>query len=386
MIQSIGGEAADTFAMPGFSAGVVSLQVNGMLYEGWHSVSVSRSIKEMSGQFELDVADLASSGLLRSWMASIREGDACKVLYSGIPVVTGHVDVCSPSFDASTHTVKVQGRSKTADIVDTSAEADIPNSEMRETSLDQLARKLAKPHSINVTVSAKINDRFDVLRVLAGETKHEMLERYARAGAVAITDDADGNLRLMHVTDGAVVASLTEGVNILSGGATHRADNRYSDYQVKGQNAGSDDRYGRPAAEVTAKAKDAAVKRYRPFTLLGDSKTTRSDAKRRSQWESATRAGESSRATVRVKGWCSAPGKLLMPGDLVFLASPMLRFNRTLAIESVNLTQSESGTIAELSLVPPEALNPSAGQKGQDGEAATKPEADPELEVPDGQP
>lgn len=359
-----------TFAVPGFRPGTVSLLINGMLYEGWLEVEISRSVKEMAGQFSLDVSERWGGGtdgpaVLLGWR--ITEGDPCQVLYAGVPAVTGYVDVYQPHYTATSHTVKIQGRSKTQDMVDSSAETDVPNGEMRESDLAQMARKVAKPHGIDVVVDAEM-ERFDVARVIPGETKHQFLERYGRPSGVAMTDDAEGRLRLLQVKAGAPVATLTEGVNILEGSATHRADKRYSDYKVKGQNHGSDDEFGAPVAEVLAEAKDAAVKRYRPHVIINETKTRKSDAKKRCDWEAATRAGESTKAEVEVVDWFCAPGKLWTPGDLVMVTSPMLRLNRALAIESVRLKQGKDGTKASLSLVPPEALNPKTkgGKNGKD--------------------
>lgn len=362
------------FALPGFRTDTVSLEIDGMLYEGWLSAEVTRSVKEMAGQFCLDVAERTSPGAATAVSAfRIREGDACVVRYGGAPVLTGYVDVYSPKFDQGSHKVKVQGRSRTQDFVDSSAETEVDGGEMRDTQLVQMARRLARPHGITVKTVGRIDDRFDVARVVPGETKHEMLERYARPGAVALTDDADGALRLMRVEDGAAVAHLIEGVNITRGAATHRADNRYSDYAVKGQDHGDDTRYGRDVSEIEAKVKDGAVRRYRPFTLLNETKSTRDHARRRCAWECATRAGESVRAEVEVVGWMYAAGRLWMPGDRVHLTSAMLRVDRVLVVETVRLKQYGNGTLADLSLVPVEALNPDkatgrqSGSGGEDG-------------------
>lgn len=357
--------AFTSFAIPGFRPGTVSLLVNGMLYEGWLSVEISRSVKQMAGEFSLDVSERWSGGgngpaALLGWR--IKEGDACTVLYAGVPAVTGYVDVYQPHYDGTKHDVKIQGRSKTADLVDSSAETEVENGEMRETDLAQMARKVAKAHGITVKVDAEIADRFDVARVYPGETKHLFLERYARPSGVALTDDAEGALRLLQVQDGAPVSSLIEGVNILEGSATHRADNRHSDYHVKGQNHGRDESYGRPVSEVVARAKDAAVARYRPRVLVNETKTTKKDAQKRCDWEAAARAGESTKAEITVVDWFCAPGKLWTPGDKVMVVSPMLRLNRVLAIEGVRFKQDKGGTKTSLSLVPVEALNGKAGK------------------------
>lgn len=387
--------AFTSFAVPGYRPGVVSLLVGGMLYEDFKQVSVSRSVKEMAGSFSLDVSERWTGGRdgpssLLGWR--IRPGDPCTVLYAGIPVITGHVDTYEPKYDATSHDVKIQGRSKTADLVDSSADPDVPGGEMREVKLDQIARKLAQPHGIGVKIEADVAERFDVARVTPGETKHKMLERYARPGAVALTDDAEGNLRLLHAQAGAPVAILTEGVNILKASATLRADNRYSDYEVKGQNHGSDEKWGQQVSEIRATSKDAAVKRYRPLTMINETKTTPKNAKGRCDWESSARSGESTRAKVSVVDWVAGGGRLWTPGDRVLLVSPMLAIHEVMTIESVNFQQSDSnGTTTDLSLIPVEGLNPKAASGGAGGSGGgqsdkiykeTRPKAPAVPEVP----
>lgn len=347
--------------------GIVALLVNGMLYEGWLEVQVTRSVKEMAGQFTLKVSEVPVDGVssLLSWR--IHEGDDCVVLYDGEPVVTGVVDVYNPRFDASTHEVTVSGRSKTRDMVDSSAEPDVEGGEMNKVTLEQLARKLASKHGVNVTIDADdVSEPIDTVRVHPGETKHEMLERYARPVGVALTDDAKGGLRLLQVGKGGVVDNLVEGVNLLKGAAFFRADNRHSDYTVKGQDRGTDNEYGKPVAQRGATAKDSAVKRYRPFSLLNETKTSKSGAKKRAGWEKAARAGESTRAEVTLVGWRTTGGKLWMPGYQVTVTSPMMRLaGKVLAVETVRLEQKDSTTVS-LSMVPPEALNPK-GKGGASG-------------------
>jgi len=356
--------ALSSFALPGFRPGIVSLEANGMIYEGWLAAEVSRSVREMAGQFSFEVSERWSGGrdgpaALLGWR--IREGDPCVVRYSGVPVLTGYVDTYCPRYDADSHTVRIQGRSKTADMVDSAADPDVPTGEMRKVTLDQVANKLALPHGVKVKVQADIKDAFDVIRTLPGETKHEMLERYARHRAAALTDDTDGSLRILQVQDGAPVATLTEGVNILEASATLRADNRYSDYEVKGQDHGDDERWGREISEISAKVKDGAIKRYRPHVVVDDVKTAKIGARKRCEWECASRSGESTKVQIKVVDWFRAPGALWMPGDLVQVTSPMLAINRVLAVENVAHQQSDrGGTTTDLSLVPPEALNPKA--------------------------
>ncbi len=370
-------DAFAAFALPGYTPGIVTLIVNGMRYEGWEEVDISRSVKQMAGEFRLEVSErFAGDGMALFMNWPIKPGDSCKVLYSGVLAVTGYVDAYQPHYTHDKHEIRIQGRSKTADMVDSSAEADVEGGEMRKVGLDQIARKIAAPHGIKVRVDADLKEIFDPARVEPGETKHEFLERYARPAGVCLTDTAEGELRLLQVKNGAPAASLIEGINILEAGATLRADNRFSDYEVKGQEHGRDGAFGRRVSEIKARHQDHAVKRYRPFRMLNETKTSRSSARNRARWESAARSGESTRAEVKVLGWFCAEGKLWTPGDKVQLTSPMLKIDRVMAIEAVKFNQ-KGETVTSLSLVPVEALNPNeasagSGSKSSDG-AMTKP-------------
>jgi prophage tail gpP-like protein len=367
-----------------FAPGTVTLLVGGMLYTGWTSVEVRRSIKRMAGEFSLVVEERWTGGAGGGGPASllewrIRPGDPCQVFYQGALVVTGHVDAYNPRYDDGRHSVTIQGRSKTGDLCDSSAI--IPNGEMNDVSLDQVARRAVQRYGIGVTVEAEGLEPFDRVSVWPGETVHRFLERYARPGAVALTDDEQGDLRLVHVKDGAPAAALIEGVNILEASAMLRADNRHSEYNVLGQDRGSDGEYGEPVAQRRARVEDGAVKRHRPLVLLNETKTSRKAAKSRAAWEAARRAGEGTRVEIKVYDWMHAPGQLWRPGMIVQVTSPMLAVERTLALESVTFTLSERGTIAALALVPVEALNPKGGKGANKGDKAwseTKPDAEPE--------
>jgi len=372
--------------LPGKIPGV-ALLVGGMIYRDWTSVEIRRSVKEMAGQFTLHVEERWSGGLGGAGPAvlasrRIEPGDPCQVFYDGVLAVTGYVDAYNPRYSATHHSVTIQGRSKTGDLCDSSV--DIPNGEMNDVSLDQVARRALQPFGIKLRVDADVSGVIDKVRPYAAETVHRFLDRYARPGAVAVTDTPEGDLRLLHVQDGAPVASLIEGQNILEGSAMMREDKRHSEYETLGQDHGTDREFGRPVATRKSKVKDGAVKRHRPLRLLNETKTARRQARARGAWEAARRAGESVRAEIKVVGWFAAQGRLWTPGDIVQVTSPMLSINRTLAIENVTLMQSDRGTIAGLSLVPVEALNPKAGKGGGGGKgnaegwSDTKPDDEPE--------
>ena len=360
----------------GRAPGVVSLLVNGMIYEGWTEVEIRRSVKQMAGEFLLHLSEKWAGGTngpaaLLTWQ--IRPGDACQVFYGGMLVITGYVDVYKPKYSKKSHTVTVQGRSKTGDLCDSSADAELKNGEANKVGIDALARRMCKNFGIGVKVEASdIKPPIPCARIQPGETVQETLERYARSRGVNLTDDEAGRLRLLQVDDGGADASLVEGVNIIEAGATLRADNRHSKVEAHGQNKGTDTRHGKKSAQVKASATDKAVKRYRPLRIISEGRAGEDDVKKRSAWESSARAGESVRVEARVADWLMPGGKVWLPGKRVQVTSPMLAVNRVLAIQNVVLKQSRNlGTITQLVLVPPEALNPKKGGAGKGDKASS---------------
>lgn len=369
----------------GAAPGVVSLVVNGRVYEGWTTVNIKRSIKEMAGSFMLHVSQRFTGGRDGPAMPlelGIIEGDDCQIFYSGILAVTGIVDAVMPRYSKTHHSITIQGRSKSGDACDSSVEDGIPGGELNKVTHGQLIRKALQPFGLPVKVEFPDLNVFDKASVYPGETAHEFIERYSRSTGVCVTENERGEMRALQVEDGAPDAWLIEGVNLEEAAGMFRMDNRHSDYTVKGQNKGR----GKGGAQVKAHVRDSKVRRHRPFTLLNEHKAMKGNARGRVASEAAQRSGESTRVEVKVMDWVHAPGKLWMPGMRVHVKSPMLRgLDRVLVIENVAHNQQRTtgkgqgsggghgggtamhggaGTITTLALVPPEALNPKAGPKG----------------------
>lgn len=373
--------------LPGAAPGVVSLLVGGTVYEGWTDVEIKISVRRMAGEFTLHVSEAWSGGndgpaSPLTWR--IRPQDPCQVFYGGLLVMTGHVDAYNPRYSKSQHDVTIQGRTKTADLVDSSVDDEVKGGEMRNQTLPQAARRVTKNFNIPIDVEGSIDENFDVMRVRPAEKVQQFLERYARSAGAVMYPNRKGGLTIAQIEDGGAVTSLVEGVNILEASAMLRADKRHSKYKAKGQDHGTDQEHGEPVASRKAEATDEGVRRYRPLTLLNENKTSKKNARKRSAWEAAVRAGESTRVEIKVVDWVYAPGQLWQPGLKVDVMSPMLAVERTLAIENLTLKQSrKSGTVSMLSLVPPEALNPKAKNgkgKGRSDDSwnNTKPSEDPQ--------
>lgn len=346
------------------------LIIGSKVYRDWVEVQVTRSLRDLASSFSLSVSERwAGSG--EPWR--IRPGDEAVVRLGGITAITGYVDAYQPAYDEQSHGVQIVGRSRTADLVDSSAV--VPDGELKGYKLAAVSRRLTEPHGVGVVVKMPEGEPFPSVDIQQGETSAEVIDRLARLRGGAPHDDAEGNLVLERIdVNASAAAQLVEGQNIKRASAVLRNDMRYSEYIAKGQRPGTDEEWGEDAAGQSATVKDPHVKRNRPLIVVAEDPADEEALRERADWEAATRAAESVRASVTVQGWTYAGGRLWEPGMVVSLDSPMLAIKRRMLVERVTYLQNDAeGTITIMELVPPEAATPEPAT-GEDGDGTSSPD------------
>ncbi|WP_034627445.1 phage baseplate assembly protein [Desulfocurvibacter africanus] len=334
------------------------LLVGGTIFEGWEEVSVSRHLETLCGSFSLRLTD-RWAGL--SEALPVPPGAACEVRLGGQTVVTGYVDDCEPSFDANSHELTVAGRDRACDLVDCSAPHE--PGEWTNISLDRLARILAAPFGVAVSVQTDVGKAFDKIAVEPGESAWETLERACRQRAVLCISDAAGGIVLTRTGSERAATALVEGQNILSARGRFTTKDRFSVYRVLGQRPGTDFDSGPEVAQPSAESKDASITRYRPLIIVGEQSLDTATGRERAQWEATIRAARGSSVQVTVQGWTQGDGSLWRPGLLAHVTSPYLRLDTELLIAGVRHTLSDGGTLSELDLRRPDAYQPGPEKK-----------------------
>lgn len=358
---------------------LVEILVDGMSYRGWTDVTVTAALDEAARSFSVQITEqspIDEPGEFMGW--PIMPGNEVSVRLGGKVAVTGYVDARQSSYSFSAHGVQVDGRSKTADAIDSSV--DEPRGEFKKIRLDALAKRLAAAHGISVKVEGDAGEPFDVVRIQPGETAFETIDRLARMRGLIVTDDAEGGLVIRKDGgEGGAQIMLIEGENILSGRATFREDQKYSKVKVKAQRpraseddeaADGEDADGDYFDDIEAEAEDKAVKRKRTLVIVAEEPGDKNAAQERAEREVAKRKAETIEAGITVQGFFSSPGKLWAPGDKVHVSSPMLHLDRALVVKSITFKQSFSGgSTTELTLTIPEALTSKGKGKG-DGKSS----------------
>ena len=333
----------------------VTINAGGFAYGGFHSVEIQGGANQAAWTFNVSTNDPGAA----SW--NIPAGCPAIVLASGYPMVVGYVETFNPSFDANNHVVKLSGKSKSMDYIDSAAIKETGRFEDK-TPL-QIAQEL---HTSGAGVSSDTPQKqLPWFQIRQGETAFQSMDRILRDQGGFMQGMPDGSIKITKGgMGGRQAGKLVEGENILSGSATHTTEGRFSEVEVKGQSSlGTGDESTRP----NGKAVDSEMKRYRPRIIVNEGETDRARANERAKVHANRSTGRAQSAEVSIAGW-RLGGQIIEPNKLVFIQSPKLRLNGDMLIKSVSFSQDfQNGTTAKMSLVDPRTLDGKGASGGTAG-------------------
>jgi prophage tail gpP-like protein len=300
---------------------------------GW----VKRELDTAADSFEFQYADLR---LGPGEPVPIRAGDKCSIKLRGNTLLTGYVDDTSFQYTADSLTLTVRGRSKTGDLVDSSAIRE--SGRWSNATLETIASDLTEPFDdIEVTVDALegIDEVFKRFAIEPGESCMDAIQRASRLRSAWATCTVEGGLLITRSGTGAEsTMTLEYGKNIISGERFDSWSQRHSAYLLKGQVPSDEELNGTASSQLSEFIFDVGLNRYRPLLLVSTGHDRKGDLKRRAQWERNRRAGTGERLLYRVDGYGFASGeskgqfqkdrrddyKLWEPNMLVKAADPRL--------------------------------------------------------------
>lgn len=331
----------------------IILTVNNTEFASWKDASINTGIEQLAGKFDLTFSDRWSR---QRQKMPFSPGDECKVFADDNLVIAGFVDDITNEISGTSTRDGVSGRDYTADLVDCSA-ANEPD-EFKDINLRDLATKLCSPFNIRVFQDADTGEKFPVFKIQHGETVFEALERAARMRGILLVSAKDKGLFLTSPGVGTMQDNLIQGQNILAASKTVSYANRYSRYSVKGQQGGIGlDKYPAREKSTAAVANDLIVSRYRPLIIIAENQANAKAAKRRAEWEAATRAARGLSLSVTVQGWINSASELWEPNYYVYVKIPRLEIDAKLLIKACNYSISEqAGSTTTMQLVDEKAF------------------------------
>ncbi|XZG71732.1 phage baseplate assembly protein [Chitinibacteraceae bacterium HSL-7] len=355
------------------SENLVRLTVNGYDFSGWKEVSITAGIERVARDFSLLVTYPRDAGVPQ-FSGLIRPHDECEVFIGSDKVLTGFVDGTPVEYDGESMRFAVNGRSLTGDLVDCSAIGGA--NQWRAQRLEQIAAALAAEYGVKVVADVPTGEPVADFAIEQGETVFEAIDRLLKSRQFWASDDEHGVLRIIKAGSRRAGGSLVLGENILQGAAERDYKQRFSEYRCKGQQAGTDDRFGDAANQSSARSGDALVRRRRVLLLTQSGQASAADCQRRVRFEHASRYSQSLAAQYTVQGWRSGNGVLWQPNQMVRVVDPVIGFDADLLIIEVTWSLSAQGMKTQLKVAPVdgwldrdpeiESRKKKAGRKGGD--------------------
>lgn len=301
------------------------LEINNEEYPDLIDLSATAALDRFVRTFSFTMA----SDIFYDSSSRLGIGSEVLVKADGVSIVTGFIDSFNQSYSSKNDTVTVKGRSKTADLVDSTIGNDVQFSgqvnlktvaEKLVSSLTQISLPLTpgeQPLSIKVIVDDSINDFLanEELNEEIGQSYFGVLEKFSRKRQTLLTDNGTGDI-VFTKGHGQGRGSAKFGLQNVVGGrnnniksATRSCDDsaRFNLYDANSQPiAGIIKRIDtiRPNNLVTGEGKviDPGMRSSRKFVFVAENPSDSSESQDRAFWEANVRQARSFVYTATVSG------------------------------------------------------------------------------------
>lgn len=332
-----------------------TLNIDGSIYGGWKSVEFFRSIEQGASSFELSVTEKWAGQKTRR---PIIPGGAYVFKINAATVAAGYVEDIEPSYDATTHEIKVSARDRIGDIVDCAAVVDGPY-EFAGLGLAEIASRLCKPFGVAIRAEVDLGATFDRFAIQPGETAWEAIERACRYRAVLPNSDGQNTLVLSRAgRGGKATGALELGKNIKRAQGKFSNRDRFSMVVVRGQQEPSDDLDAVSETQPEGRAKDPRITRYRPTVIVAEQAGNDVSFADRAAWNVRFAQGRSQSVTYTVYGWHNEGGNLWTPNQTVPVLDAYQDIDAELLIVSTRgRIDRDGGEVTDIQLAPKEAYD-----------------------------
>jgi len=348
---------ADLAAIQASKKTRISLLIDGFDYQNWKSISISRSVVQMAGEFSFTCSNL-HAGANQKW--NIFGGSPCQVVLEGEPIITGYIDGINPSYDSDSNDITFTGRDKTADLVDCTFDLDTFGNEYFNLTVAQVMQRLCNPFGIEVVldtpdIASDFAEIIPVHRINPGVFVYEMVAELCQQYGVMPMTLGDGKLHITRTGLFRTFDSLEFGVNIKSASLDLSDKDRFGTYYVYG--AQVENAFDKAKA-LQGKLVDEYIKRHRTLSVpISQGATTKGICDARTAWEQSTREGASRKVTIGLQSWTQSNDVPWPLNAIVPIEDDIIGIKKDQLIASIAMSLDDSGgEIIKLGLVHPDTF------------------------------
>lgn len=264
---------------------MVKVKIDNIEVEGWKSFSITRSLDDLCGTFELTFIDSTPAEVLLT-------GKLVEIFEENDQLLKGYIYSRSRAFNSKI--ILISGRDVTGDLVDCSADV----KSWYNVPLSTIVGDIIQPFNILSEISSSAAaENISKFTIQSGETGYDALERLCKIKGILANTTRDGKVWIHDVIpDQTEIMSspLEKGVNLKELEETLQNQDVFSLYKMRGHNKFLDSQpWTRQSLQAGVVITDENVDRYRPTTIINDGSGGTSDLTKRGKWEAQNRASKS---------------------------------------------------------------------------------------------
>ncbi|PNG27900.1 phage baseplate assembly protein [Methylocella silvestris] len=134
---------------------IAQIVCNGQIYDAWTSVEVVVDWPDPLTTFRFTCVEPVSKNATFKAL-QLKPSDSVDIILAGHKVISGYVSDRQASYDKDNHGVMIQGYSKFIDAI--VSEVPIEQSQFRNYSFEQIAKKILKPFGISIAMEHAAKD------------------------------------------------------------------------------------------------------------------------------------------------------------------------------------------------------------------------------------
>lgn len=287
------------------------LEVNGVQYSNFTAATCDIRLDALTNTFSFEAVAPEGQPL------PFKGGEACKVIVDGETQLTGFIEIVSVNYDGNDHTIRISGRDKTADLLDSTIDT-IDDLRGDNLTLKTVIEKVIGQLGLSISVIDQVNPApfsaaEDVASPEPGENAFSFIEKYARKRQVLLTSDSDGNVIIASNTGqtapGAVQHIIgADDNNVLRSSFSFDTTGRFNAYKAaSGLNpvalnqAGDSDLAS--LVNQGGGVFDSAIRSGRQLILISETPFSDSNCTERAKWEADVRKARGLAYTAAVPGF-----------------------------------------------------------------------------------
>ncbi len=345
----------------------MEIQVDGVSYLNFLNASVEFSLTNFARFFDFTATSTEAKQL------PFKVGDSCQITIDKELVLTGFIERMDISYSGGNHTIRVSGRDKVGDLVDSSLEkldiqGDISFEDVIRRVLEELTFSASDILVINLVEGLEnfVKDT-DILSPSTGQNSWDFLETLARKKNVLLRTNNDGDILIERSPEGNT-GGASEGFNtttlanrldnstnnILSSSTSFDDTQVFNKYTVRSQsNVSTLKSIFEDATATVDKFGEAIqedIRTTRQLVLQAENASVNDESINRAQWEANFRQARQRVYSCTINGFRDSQGVIWDVNQLIRVDDDFAGINGNMLIDSVtfifDLTGGEETTLS----------------------------------------